>query len=375
MMIGEHILKRKCSSYGPENVTSVGDTGVEQDVFSFLWNVNNYSILVDTPMIKSPIFRGGPKHNHGWQLVVYPKRKVDEVEYLSVFLRINDYGDENESTERVVKANVQLHLLNGDGRPARTFRSIATNNAPLEFKKSGNMWGTNKLIASADLVNPIVRLVVEDSLKIHCEITIIGGLKQKVVTGGAAKASPSAQEREKLSRDRLAKDLGKMFEDSVGTNVSVVAGKSTFKAHTNILSARSSVFSAMFNANMKEKEMKTVRINDFDEEVVKAMLDYVYTGKTDAMQERGPELLEIAEKYLIAGLKEECEYVVADNLKMQNAAAILVLAHTHNAPYLKQRTIDFINMNKEEMLKSKSFQDAVRAHAGTGGFVDLLLSP
>ncbi|CAL8120782.1 unnamed protein product [Orchesella dallaii] len=373
---GDNPAKRRCTSFGPENASCLGETGVEQEVFSFLWTVKNYSVLSEMAIIKSPIFTGGPKTNHGWQLVLYPKRKVEDVEYLSIFLRLNDYGDGVDSADRAVKATVQFYLLNADGRAVRTFKSCGTSgdNTPLEFKKAGNMWGTNKFISSSDLLIPSHKIVVEDAFKIHCEITIIGALKQKVINGGTAKCSPPVEERDKKRMDRMAAELGKMFTDSIATDITVTTGKESFKAHKTILIARSTVFAAMFDVDMREKEMNSLEISDFDWEVVKGMLEHLYSGQTEAMVERAPELLEIAEKYNLPSLKEDCEYSISENLKMQNAAVILVLAHTHNAPYLKQKTIDFINMNRDELLKDKGFKETMKAHASTGGFVDLYLS-
>lgn len=99
----------------------------------------------------------------------------------------------------------------------------------------------------------------------------------------------------------------------------------------------------MFSVNMVEKEFNTVEITDFDDEVVKGMLEYIYTGETELMSERAPDLLQAAEKYDLGGLKEDCEYAMAENLHVENAAEILVLAHLHNANLLKPRVIDYIN--------------------------------
>jgi len=107
--------------------------------------------------------------------------------------------------------------------------------------------------------------------------------------------------------------------------------------------ARSPVFYAMLNCNMIEKELSQVEIADFDDDVVKGMLEYIYTGETELMAERAPDLLQIAEKYDLSGLKEDCEYVIADHLTSDNAAEILVMAHIYNASYLKPRVIDYIN--------------------------------
>lgn len=103
------------------------------------------------------------------------------------------------------------------------------------------------------------------------------------------------------------------------------------------------MFAAMLESNMTEKALNAIEITDFDDDAVEGMLDYLYTGETELMAERAPDLLQIAEKYDLPGLKEDCQYSISENLTVENAAEMLVLAHTYNAELLKERTIDYIN--------------------------------
>ncbi|ODM90004.1 hypothetical protein Ocin01_16677 [Orchesella cincta] len=48
------------------------------------------------------------------------------------------------------------------------------------------------------------------------------------------------------------------------------------------------------------------------------------------MAERAPELLQIAEKYDLADLKEDCGYALAESLNKDNAPMIWSLANTLN---------------------------------------------
>lgn len=238
-----------------------------------------------------------------------------------------------------------------------------------EFKKL-SVWGYDKFILSTDLVSPSRRLVEEDCLKIHCRVWIEGDLKHKLLNGGAARKNLSEEEKVKRRKEKLATDFSKLLKDSVMTDVAITTSSNTFMAHKAVLSgeyssscfsigfrkvfykmiialllfvARSSVFAAMFSTNMLEKEMNSVEIPDFDDDVVKAMLEYLYTGETELLAERPTDLLQVAEKYDLPGLKEDCEYTIADNLNIDNAAEVLVMAHIYNANVLKPRVIDYIN--------------------------------
>jgi speckle-type POZ protein len=99
----------------------------------------------------------------------------------------------------------------------------------------------------------------------------------------------------------------------------------------------------MFGGSMVEATLNSVEIADFDEEIVAGMLEYMYTAEVDSLHDKAPDLLQIAEKYDLEGLKEECEHTIAENLTVDNAADVLVMAHLYNASILKPKVIDFIN--------------------------------
>ncbi|CAL8084199.1 unnamed protein product [Orchesella dallaii] len=308
---------------------------------------------------------------------MFPKKNVEK---LSFFLFLVDCGDvhHHHSKAKVVKANYQISILNADGQPAVQGPKPGPNALILDFdlvmtEDDCIGWGHDKLIKSTQLTNPELELVVNNELTILCKIWICGRLK-KTIRNGGNNCNPPVKKRIMMAKDKVLMNIGKMFKESIGSDIEIRTNQRVLKAHKVILMAQSSVFSAMFSANMIEKESSTVEIIDFDDEIVEGMLEYNYTGATGCMQERAPELLRIAEKYDISGLKNDCEYQLVDNLNKKNAAAILIVAHTQNASYLKQRTLEFINLNKEELLKSQSFQDVLKAQADTCLLTDLYFS-
>jgi len=231
-----------------------------------------------------------------------------------------------------------------------------------------NGWGWDRFVGCSRLLDPANGVFVEDTLAIRCKITIYGDFNYQV---SCTKDSlPSFEEMNTRSQSKVTTDLGLMFDQGVWTDVEIVARKTKFMAHkcllsgTNILCkhlltqanvsnlnilipvfllVRSQVFAAMLNSQMVQAHSNKVEIADFDPDTVKGMLQYLYTGKTDLLTERATDLLEIAEKYDIPGLKWICQHSLATNLDKENAAVMLVLADRNNALYLKARVTDFIN--------------------------------
>ena len=84
--------------------------------------------------------------------------------------------------------------------------------------------------------------------------------------------------RDSLFGDRLwAGSLNGRF-----TDVELVVGSRTFSANRALLSARSPVFSAMFNAGMEEARNGRVQIDGVDPDVFEHFLGFLYQGELDS---------------------------------------------------------------------------------------------
>jgi hypothetical protein len=92
---------------------------MEQETFAFLWTLKGYSSFSSTDEVKSPVFKGGPKSNHQWQLKMSPKKKSEEQEFFAVHLILQGFGDGDNSNTRKLKVRFQISLLDTDGRPGK----------------------------------------------------------------------------------------------------------------------------------------------------------------------------------------------------------------------------------------------------------------
>lgn len=111
---------------------------------------------------------------------------------------------------------------------------------PCEFNKS-SQWG-NKLISSTDLISPIQGFLSDDCIKVHCKIWIDGEVSHKLYNCGAVKTMPEV-ERMKKRKQELAKDFGRIFKDSVMSDITVSTTTHSFFAHKIVLSGEDFIFS------------------------------------------------------------------------------------------------------------------------------------
>ncbi len=143
-----------------------------------------------------------------------------------------------------------------------------------------------------------------------------------------------AIEPAKADDSELAHDLGSLLTDGFLSNVTIVAGGKEFKAHKAILSARSPVFRAMFEHDMREAIKNQVTIEDLSPEVVQEVLTFVYTGQSPNLKGMSADLLRAADKYDLKQLKTRSERELADRLTPGNFVETVLLAHQHSATEL-----------------------------------------
>ena len=104
-----------------------------------------------------------------------------------------------------------------------------------------------------------------------------------------------------------------------------------FYAHRAVLAARSPVFVKMFSHDMKESATNIINMPDIEPDVLKEFLTYLYTYDSPNIKNYAASLLDFAEKYQLPHLKSLCEQRLSYDLQINNAAKILLLAHTYGA--------------------------------------------
>ncbi|GBN98865.1 Protein roadkill [Araneus ventricosus] len=174
-----------------------------------------------------------------------------------------------------------------------------------------------KLMAKKSLYLP------SDILFLECEIVISTGISFGEIEETGDGISPELNPISDVDRfgdpsisSSALKDLGNLYRDQVLCDVTLKTDTEAFPAHTVILSARSSVFRAMFTSDMKEKKNACVNISDFESETVRQLLLYAYTDTVgDLKWDTAFQLYVDADKYAIISLKEKCSTFLKDSLR------------------------------------------------------------
>lgn len=105
----------------------------------------------------------------------------------------------------------------------------------------------------------------------------------------------------KVPEDNLSTDLGKLLEEGLFSDITLMVGDQRFPVHKALLASRSPVFAGMFrHIEMEESKQGVVQIKDLEPEVLKEMLKFIYTGKATQLETMADELLSAADKVIFA---------------------------------------------------------------------------
>ncbi|XP_050545491.1 protein roadkill isoform X3 [Daktulosphaira vitifoliae] len=326
-------------------------TQVKVVKFSYMWTINNFSFCREEmgEVLKSSTFSAGVNDKLKWCLRVNPKGLDEESkDYLSLYLLLVSCN----KTE--VRAKFKFSILNAKREETKAMESQRA----YRFVQ-GKDWGFKKFIRRDFLLDEANGLLPDDKLTIFCEMT---RLQVSVVADSVNISGQSNAVQFKVPECRLPDDLGNLFEVQKFSDVTLSVSGREFQAHKAILAARSPVFAAMFEHEMEERKQNRVAITDVDHEVLREMLRFIYTGRAANLERMADDLLAAADKYALERLKVMCEEALCNNLSVDNAADILILADLHSADQLKVQTIEFINTHATDVMETTGWKTMIQSH-------------
>ncbi|XP_031629053.1 BTB/POZ domain-containing protein 3-like [Contarinia nasturtii] len=124
-------------------------------------------------------------------------------------------------------------------------------------------------------------------------------------------------------------------------------------AHKLILASASCVFRAEFYGSIKEKG--DVEIVDSSPKAFKEFLQCFYLGTVTFTMEHIPEIMYLANKYMVADCMDGCVKHLHDNLTSTNVCWVYDLAILHEHQQLKKFCEEQIVLNAERVLESDGF--------------------
>ena len=156
---------------------------------------------------------------------------------------------------------------------------------------------------------------------------------------------------------RWSTDFENLFIIQSGSDISFIVTGQVIRAHKLILSARSPVFAAMFQSDMKEKGMEEIVIPEIAPDIFRDLLRFIYTDQVQFTESNVPQLLAAANQFLLPSLKSKCEEFIMEYLTTENCVEMLTLADLHNALLLKRRATELFQYRRTEICKTEGWKN------------------
>ena len=158
----------------------------------------------------------------------------------------------------------------------------------------------------------------------------------------------------------LVSEFRALVDDETLSDVTFIVEGISVYAHKLIL-MRCSYFRALILGDMKESNMKTIRIEQVSHPTFLKILEYLYTDKLRIHLDSAMELFEAADLFCIPRLKTMCEKRMLQSINVENAAAIFHAADLHSALALRQKAKKFILSHFESISKTSCFEEMGRS--------------
>ena len=118
---------------------------------------------------------------------------------------------------------------------------------------------------------------------------------------------------------QLGKELMSLRNDEQFRDFTITSGQQKFSCHRLMLAANSPVLKAMLKSNMDEANKKEIPLNNISPEVLKVVLQYMYTGEGAIPEGLLKDFIEAADYLDLPQLKKFCIEQVPSVLKPINA--------------------------------------------------------
>ncbi|XP_057324124.1 speckle-type POZ protein-like A [Microplitis mediator] len=332
-----------------------GYTFVKEHKIEYEWEIKNISSLLkkiegDSTILKSSEFSTGAKIDDKWSIELHLNNGTSPVyseKYISLFLyNLTDY---------TVTAEVKFAMIHTVQYSGSTEQYIVfQENFKHEFKMNGGQ-GCDEFIQKEYLLKTKSSLIPDDVLTVGVEVIVSDNVSTVPI-----KSSFNS------SKGQLIDDFKKLYKSKVNTDVTIFIGDKEFQAHKIIMTARSPVFSAMFDHEMIEKKTKQVSITDISPEIFEKVLEYIYTDQVTDLDDIAADLLEAADKYQLLSLKKMCEHSLCTTLKCDDVVKRMILADRHNAGQLLDYVTECLVADGSNIIETDDFEEFEKSSPSLG---------
>ncbi|OAD53587.1 Protein roadkill [Eufriesea mexicana] len=199
----------------------------------------------------------------------------------------------------------------------------------------------------------------------------------------------------KKNGEVMLMDMIRLLKHSYGADTKLTCGglsNAEFPVHSSVLAARSNILAGMIvplkefnereilkvntaentisntrnlaeehiidkeNGCFNKRYMFSLELLDLSKEVTEELLRYIYSDHVDNLDNFAPQLLSLAERFSLQGLKELCERNLIETITPENIASRLLVADEFGCDTLKRASIAYCEENIMILNKSLAWK-------------------
>ena len=139
-------------------------------------------------------------------------------------------------------------------------------------------------------------------------------------------------------------------------DVTIQVGAERIAANRMVLACYSKFFESMFLSQLRERYQNTVEVKEFDGPAIKAIIDFIYTGKIDIDANNVMVLLSAADFLQVDDVKNLCFGFLETSLTVDNCFDAVKASVLYNSTSSLKQTYQFISDNFDELFRADNFK-------------------
>ena len=158
-------------------------------------------------------------------------------------------------------------------------------------------------------------------------------------------------------KDELLHRLNKLRKSNFRCDTTVRAEGQDFAVHSNVLSAASDYFMALFASELfaKEKQNNLVELNEMKSTTLAEVLQFIYTGEANISSSNAQDLVVASDYLIIPSLKSKAAKFLAESMSASNCLSLESFASKYNCDSLWQAALEYKCQHFTAVVKSEDF--------------------
>ena len=130
------------------------------------------------------------------------------------------------------------------------------------------------------------------------------------------------------------------------------------------------------NENVIENTKNEIELDDFEPNIVTNFIKFLYSDELlDPALYNSLDLLLLTDKYDVVALRKECEKALAKSISTSNAISFLCTSSRIEAPFLVERSANFVFKNLDTLVGSIEWKEMVKTNPEVMNYIFLNRCP